>query len=147
MASNYNDVLCRHFLNIFVSGTYFSMFFPVSPSLYVSSSSFSLISSYSFQNQSLFRRGQCLNTPEIKILFISVVYIIAGVFVLVQYGQSVSKHNVSIDSLLAFGVCQLNGNDPSCPKHAHIVGKTGIALNIVSFSFWGLHLSQVCHMP
>ena len=62
----------------------------------------------------------------------------AGVFVLVQYGQSVSKHDVSIDSLLAFGVCQLNGNDPSCPKHEHIVGKTGIALNIISFFILGL---------
>ena len=91
-----------------------------------------------FQNQSLFRKGQCLNAPEIKILFSSVVYITAGVFVLGRYGQSVSTHDTLINSLLSFGVCQLNGNDPSCPDHEDIVNKTNISLNCITFFILGL---------
>ena len=62
----------------------------------------------------------------------------AGVFVLVRYGQSVSTHDVYIDSLLRFGLCQLNGNDPSCPDHEDIIDKTSNALNIITFFILGL---------
>ena len=79
-----------------------------------------------------------MNAPEIKILFISIVYIIAGVFVLAHYGQSISNRGGYVSSLLAFGVCQLNGNDPSCPNHEDIIDKPGIALNIVTFFLLGL---------
>ena len=79
-----------------------------------------------------------MNTPEIKILFISIVYIMAGVFVLVRYGQAISTHLEYVNSLLAFGVCHLNGDDPSCPDHETVVNKTDIVLNCISLFLLGL---------
>ena len=62
----------------------------------------------------------------------------AGVFVLVRYGQSVSTHGEYVNSLLAFGVCQLYGDDPSCPDHETVVNKTEIVLNCISLFLLGL---------
>ena len=81
----------------------------------------------------MFRKEGCLNTPEIKILFLSLVYIIAGVFVLARYGESLNSHDEYIARLLSFGSCHLNGNNPNCPPHDSIVDNTSLALNCITF--------------
>ena len=62
----------------------------------------------------------------------------SGVFVLVRYGQSLNNQNEQIDLLLSFGLCQLGGNDPSCPNHDDIVDKVNVVLNCITYFILGL---------
>lgn len=118
--------------------TFYSLILPSCIAIALASTFLILLFNTTYKNQSLFRKGECLNTPEIKILFTSGVYIVAGVFVLVRYGHSLSVHENFIESQLTYGVCHLFGNDPGCPSHDNVVDKTTIVLNCITFFILGL---------
>ena len=91
------------------------------------------------QKQEILRGGKCLKTPELKILCLSLFYIICGVVVLARYGESTGYHGDYIQRVIDFGLCHLVGESESldCPPHDSISDTKGFALNCLSFFLLG----------
>ena len=81
-----------------------------------------------------------MKTPELKILSLSLFYIVCGVVVLAQFGESTGSHGDYIQRVIDYGLCHLGGESESleCPSHASISDTKGVALNCLSFFLFGL---------
>ena len=80
-----------------------------------------------------------MKTPELKILCLSLFYIICGVIVLAQYGESIGSHGDLIQRVIDFAVCHLAGESASlkCPSHDSIADTKGVALSSLSYFLLG----------
>ena len=95
--------------------------------------------SYS-QKQDILRGGKCLQTPELKILCLSVFYIVCGVVVLAQYGETTGSQGNYVQRVIDFAVCHLAGESSAtvdCPSHDNIMDSKVVALNCLSYLMLG----------
>ena len=91
------------------------------------------------QKQEIVRGGKCLKTPELKILCLSLFYIICGVVVLARYSETIGSQGDYIQRVIDFGSCHLAGVSASlnCPSHDSITDTKGVALNCLSYFLLG----------
>ena len=74
-----------------------------------------------------------------KILCLSLLYIVCGVVVLAWFGESTGSHGDYIQRVIEFGLCHLGGESQSlqCPSHASISGTKRVVLNCLAFFLLG----------
>ena len=74
-----------------------------------------------------------------KILCLSLFYIICGVIVLTRFSESTGSHGDRIQSIIDFALCHLGGESGSldCPSHDSISDSKGVALTSLSYFLVG----------
>ena len=74
-------------------------------------------------------------------MLVSIAYFLAGVLSLVRFSESFATHDVYINLAIQYALCQLNGNNPSCPT---LGAESGNIINgIVFLLLAGLPLSNL----
>ena len=91
------------------------------------------------QKQGLLRGGKCLKTPELKILFLSLYYIICGVIALTRFGESTGYYGDHIQRVTHFALCHLGGEPGSsdCPSQDSLMHTKEVALTSLSYFLFG----------
>ena len=91
------------------------------------------------QKQEILRGGKCLKTPELKLLCLSLFYIIWGVIILARFGESAAIYDSRIQDSIDFALCHLGGESGSldCPSHDSLTDTKGLALDCLSYFLLG----------
>ena len=86
------------------------------------------------QKQEILRGGKCLKTPELKLLCLSLFYIIWGAILLAQFGENAAIQDSRIQDSIDFALCHLGGESGSldCPSHDSLTDTKGLALDCLS---------------
>ena len=80
-----------------------------------------------------------MKTPELKILCLSLFYIICGIIVLTRFGESTGSYGDLIQNVINFALCHLGGESGSldCPSHDSLSDTKGVALDCLSYFLFG----------
>ena len=78
-----------------------------------------------------------MKTPELKILCLSLFYIICGVIVLTRFGESTGSHGDHIQKIIDFALCHLAGDSSNCSSHDSITDTKSAALTSLSYFLVG----------
>ena len=91
------------------------------------------------QKQEILRGGKCLKTPELKLLCLSLFYIIWGVIILARFGDSVAIQDSRIQDSIDFALCHLGGESGSldCPSHDNLSDTKEVALDCLTYALLG----------
>ena len=91
------------------------------------------------QKQEILRGGKCLKTPELKLLCLSLFYIIWGVIILARFGESAAIYDSRIQDSIDFALCHLGGESGSldCPSQDSLTDTKGLALDCLSYLLFG----------
>ena len=81
-----------------------------------------------------------MKTPEMKLLCLSLFYIIWGVIILARFGESTAVQDKHIQDVIDFALCHLGGESGAvnCPSHDSLTDTRGVALNCLAYFLLGL---------
>ena len=74
-----------------------------------------------------------------KLLCLSLFYIVWGVIILARFGESTAIQDKHIQAIIDFALCHLGGESGSlnCPSHDSLTDTTNVALNCLSYFLLG----------